>query len=122
MHKLATGCFLLALLGLGCSTESTPIRPPRPAPEGPGAHDSKKLVEVFKTKGFEGTGQQVVQGSNDQTPAAKSQPAGPRELKNDWPSFLGPHGTSISTETGIIAPWPKSGLKMVWMKKIGEGY
>src|ERR1700722_2995860 len=40
----------------------------------------------------------------------------------DWPQFLGPLGNSISTETGIIAPWPKDGLKIVWTKKVGIGY
>lgn len=122
MRNVVTGCCLLALFGLGCSAESTPIRPPRPAPEGPGAQNSKKMAEVFKTKGFEGKGEPVVQGSKGQTPDVKSQPAVPRDMKNDWPGFLGPHGTSISTETGIISPWPKEGLKVVWMKKIGEGY
>ncbi|HMF16360.1 MAG TPA: PQQ-binding-like beta-propeller repeat protein, partial [Gemmataceae bacterium] len=41
---------------------------------------------------------------------------------NDWPCFLGPLGTSVSTEQGIISPWPKDGLKIVWHKKIGTGY
>jgi outer membrane protein assembly factor BamB len=41
---------------------------------------------------------------------------------NDWPQFLGPLGTSVSTEKGIITPWPEKGLKIVWSKKIGTGY
>ena len=44
------------------------------------------------------------------------------ESGNDWPCFLGPLGTSVSTEKGIISPWPKDGLKIVWHKKIGTGY
>src|ERR1019366_4178401 len=40
----------------------------------------------------------------------------------DWPKFLGPFGTSVSTEKGIIAPWPKEGLKILWHKELGTGY
>ena len=40
---------------------------------------------------------------------------------SDWPKFLGPLGTSVSTEKGIITPWPQAGLKIVWQKTIGPG-
>lgn len=40
----------------------------------------------------------------------------------DWPGFLGPLGNSVSPEKGIIAPWPKEGLKLVWHQKVGTGY
>src|SRR6478609_5319050 len=40
----------------------------------------------------------------------------------DWPRFLGPNGDSISPEKGIVKPWPKTGLKLVWSHKAGEGY
>src|ERR1019366_2578395 len=41
---------------------------------------------------------------------------------SDWPKFLGPLGTSVSSEKGIITPWPKDGLKILWHKQIGTGY
>ncbi len=41
---------------------------------------------------------------------------------SDWPRFLGPFGTSVSPEKGIINPWPKEGLRVVWHKKVGIGY
>jgi outer membrane protein assembly factor BamB len=41
---------------------------------------------------------------------------------SDWPCFLGPQGTSVSTEKGIINPWPKDGLRVVWHMKTGSGY
>jgi outer membrane protein assembly factor BamB len=41
---------------------------------------------------------------------------------SDWPKFLGPLGTSVSTEKGIINPWPKAGPKIVWHKEVGPGY
>ena len=39
---------------------------------------------------------------------------------SDWPKFLGPLGTSVSTETGIV--WPKDGPKVLWHKAVGPGY
>lgn len=41
---------------------------------------------------------------------------------NDWPVFLGPHGTGISDETGLLDEFPESGPKMVWELRIGKGY
>src|SRR5262245_37131261 len=49
-------------------------------------------------------------------PSATSQPGvalppdlGTRTSGSDWPCFLGPTGDSVSTEKGILAPWPKEG-------------
>lgn len=41
---------------------------------------------------------------------------------SDWPRFLGPTGDSVSTEKGIITPWPKDGLKILWQREVGPGY
>ena len=41
---------------------------------------------------------------------------------SDWEKFLGPLGTSVSTEKGIITPWPDKGLRVVWHKQLGTGY
>jgi outer membrane protein assembly factor BamB len=41
---------------------------------------------------------------------------------SDWPGFLGPAGTSVSLETGILSPWPKDGLRVVWQQRVGTGY
>ena len=46
---------------------------------------------------------------------------GTRKEGSDWPSFLGPNGDSVSTETGIM-PWPKQGPRVVWECKITNGY
>ncbi len=40
----------------------------------------------------------------------------------DWPTFLGPTRDGVSTEKGIIKPWPKQGLKKVWECELGIGY
>lgn len=65
------------------------------------------------------------------TPSAKSADARsatlPPDLRtradgSDWPGFLGPTGDGKSPEKGIIAPWPTDGLRVVWHRKLGEGY
>jgi outer membrane protein assembly factor BamB len=48
--------------------------------------------------------------------------AGGQTEGSDWPRFLGPLGTSVSTEKGIISPWPQEGLRLVWQRKLGTGY
>jgi outer membrane protein assembly factor BamB len=45
-----------------------------------------------------------------------------RKGGTDWPIFLGPTGDSVSSEKGIISPWPKEGLRIVWQRKLGTGY
>jgi outer membrane protein assembly factor BamB len=63
------------------------------------------------------------------TPVATAAPGDPlptdlrtRLSGSDWPGFLGPTGDSISTEKGIIAPWPENGLRIVWQHKLDGGY
>jgi outer membrane protein assembly factor BamB len=45
-----------------------------------------------------------------------------RKTGSDWEHFLGPERNSVSTEKGIITPWPKEGLRVVWTATIGAGY
>ncbi|HEV3439818.1 MAG TPA: PQQ-binding-like beta-propeller repeat protein [Gemmata sp.] len=40
----------------------------------------------------------------------------------DWPTILGPSRNGVSTEKGIIAPWPKTGLKKLWECDLGIGF
>src|SRR5262245_27216041 len=40
----------------------------------------------------------------------------------DWAEFLGPRGTGISGETGLLEKWPDKGPPVLWKKTIGEGY
>jgi outer membrane protein assembly factor BamB len=47
---------------------------------------------------------------------------GTRKQGCDWPAFLGPLGTGVSPEKGIITPWPRKGLRIIWQKEIGAGY
>lgn len=43
-------------------------------------------------------------------------------LAADWPRFLGPAADGSSPETGLLAPWPKAGPKMLWDCPLGVGY
>jgi outer membrane protein assembly factor BamB len=68
-------------------------------------------------------------GCSGADPAVTAQPGDPlpkdlrtRQSGSDWPHFLGPTGDSISTEKGILAPWPKEGPRLLWLRKLGEGY
>ena len=47
---------------------------------------------------------------------------GTRHAGVDWPRFLGPTGNSVSPETGLVVPWPKEGPRIVWQKRLSEGY
>lgn len=40
----------------------------------------------------------------------------------DWPQWLGPDRTGVSTETGFLKSWPKNGPGVVWKKNLGEGF
>lgn len=50
----------------------------------------------------------------------KPLPAG--AVTHDWPSFLGPTHNLVSTETKLLAQFPKDGLKLVWEASRGSGY
>jgi outer membrane protein assembly factor BamB len=45
-----------------------------------------------------------------------------RQAGDDWPGFLGPLGTSVSREKGIVTPWLDRGPRLVWQKEVGVGY
>src|SRR5262245_25029986 len=45
-----------------------------------------------------------------------------RKTGSDWPAFLGPARTSVSPEKGILTPWPRQGLRVVWQQRVGAGY
>jgi outer membrane protein assembly factor BamB len=53
---------------------------------------------------------------------AKSDAADTQIAGTDWPCFLGPTGDSVSSERGIVTPWPKDGPPIVWYDEAGEGY
>ncbi len=40
----------------------------------------------------------------------------------DWPQWLGPDRTGISTETEFRKTWPKNGPEVLWKKNLGAGF
>lgn len=40
----------------------------------------------------------------------------------DWPQWLGPDRTGMSTETGFLKTWPKNGPEVLWKKNLGVGF
>src|SRR4029077_9119943 len=48
-------------------------------------------------------------------------PAGTSGASTGWPQFLGPDRNGISSETGLIATWPKDGPPEVWRTAGGQG-
>ncbi len=71
----------------------------------------------------------TVSAENEVVPTAASSAdaALPPDLRtrtagSDWERFLGPTGDSISTEKGLLTPWPKNGPPLVWEKRLGAGY
>ena len=47
---------------------------------------------------------------------------GTRKTGSDWPQFLGPAQDSTSAETGLVAPWPAAGPRLVWQRGLGPSY
>jgi outer membrane protein assembly factor BamB len=58
----------------------------------------------------------------ESAPPASELTESKREPGSDWPKFLGPAGNGTSPEKGILSPWPKEGLRVVWHVPVGNGY
>lgn len=56
----------------------------------------------------------------DEKPSAS--PPSTSRNGEDWPIFLGPHGTGVSDETGLAESWPAEGPPVIWRKQVGVGY
>ena len=41
---------------------------------------------------------------------------------DDWPVFLGQHGTGVSDEKGLLDEWPLTGPEVIWEQHVGKGY
>lgn len=87
---------LLCIVLLGCNSAAAPVPPPAAAASQTQEGASAALVDV---------------------PDLRT-----RKIGSDWPGFLGPSGTSVSPEKGILSPWPKKGLRVVWQARVGTGY
>src|SRR5438132_1097841 len=93
------------LLALGCGSSAVPAKGPT-VTSGP---DAALPAAEDPT---------VTSGPD----AALPPDLGTRKAGSDWPRFLGPTGDSVSPETGVVAPWPKEGPRLVWGMNLGSGY
>jgi len=121
-------CLMLLMLCIGCGT----------AADGgsdaaglglalPGAGESADAAANGEPAGSGST--EKLSGDSarsDETSPVSASVAGDspttRRSGEDWPVFLGPRGTGISGETGLLKVWPKEGPPVVWEKEIGTGY
>src|SRR5207245_3717647 len=90
------------VLAVGCGS----------APSGEGEAPAEPSASISGSAG----------ASPSQGDSSRATDSGPEPQGSDWCQFLGPFGTSVSPETGIIAPWPAGGLRVIWQKPIGMGY
>lgn len=75
-------------------------------------------------QGSEGAVPAAAPTTGENAPQTEAEPTdlGRRKRGLDWPSFLGPERNGRSAEKGIIAPWPATGLRIVWQQELGESY
>ena len=62
-----------------------------------------------------------LRADDEAEPVSPPQEAAARD-GDDWPVFLGPHGTGVSDETELLADWPAEGPPVIWEKEVGAGY
>ncbi len=103
--SVAVAVWCLALLGCGAENLS-----------GPQAVTSAKspddeAVLVAKAPSIKATD---AESSSDESLTSTD--------NSDWPIFLGPHGTGVSDETGLLDEWPAAGPAVLWEQRIGKGY
>ncbi len=101
---------LFCLVALGCSNQAGEANPPEQTPT------------------CEQTQEPSASGLQTPDPGFQTQDSGlppdlsTRKTGSDWPRFLGPTGDGVSSERGILSPWPKEGLRVVWHGELGTGY
>jgi len=111
MRNLVSLCCLLAL---GCGAAEPPTdRSPRSGGRQP--PESRKPQEAATSRS--GNGEVTAKPGAPLPPDLRTRTSG-----SDWPCFLGPTGDSVSTEKGILSPWPEAGPRIVWHRQLGEGY
>ncbi len=98
--------YLVCLIAFGCNqSPSTVAQRARGAASG-----GREPPDTLRTD------------DNSNEPSASLPDLRTRKTGSDWPGFLGPFANSVSPEKGIISPWPKEGLRIVWQKQLGTGY
>ena len=130
MSRIILSSVLMSGLLLGCSAAPNPSTPSiNPSSSGTVDSRSGQSAEKDSDAGVAkiSTGDPLeadpASASTDSSAVgpATSKPAAER-VGNDWPIFLGPHGTGVSDETGLLDIWPETGPPVLWDKRIGKGY
>jgi outer membrane protein assembly factor BamB len=96
--------FLLCLLAIGCGHQQDSNKK-----ENPRAHQDPPVSSTIRNA-----------RDGRSSKSLDREPAG--TPGSDWPNFLGPLGTSVSTETDIVTTWSDGGLRVVWKKALGVGH
>ena len=45
-----------------------------------------------------------------------------RVVADDWPQFLGPNRNGVYLGPPLAKSWPASGPRVVWRKRVGQGF
>jgi outer membrane protein assembly factor BamB len=127
MWRRILSAALLGGMTWGCGSAPTPDSPPlvvRPASAE--ATDSDAGTATFSSTDVSPAAPVDVTSATvaaePDSAAAIENPSTTDRSGNDWPIFLGPHGTGISDETGLLDKWPEEGPAVLWDKKVGTGY
>ncbi|MBL8851970.1 MAG: PQQ-binding-like beta-propeller repeat protein [Planctomycetaceae bacterium] len=104
-------CVLIGLASCARGTEISNGADPADEPAG----TATAALEAPEAPGSGTTGVTVL------GPAAAPSPESLRDGE-DWPWFLGPRHDGSSAESGLVEPWPESGLPLVWEQGVGTGY
>lgn len=116
---------LVCLFALGCGSSApynNPIaqgnRPSGPPPGSPAAPPPRNLSQSTRIPAPAGPQPTAVATPDDPLPPdLRTRTAG-----RDWPGFLGEFANGVSSEKGLITPWPEDGPRIVWQRGMRESY
>jgi outer membrane protein assembly factor BamB len=122
---MRTTIYLLCALALGCGSSAPTSNPtagsarPVGPPPGSSAAPPRRNASQATSTGTPASPQPTAVATADDPlpPDLRTRTAG-----DDWPSFLGLLANSVSTEKGIITPWPNDGPRIVWQRGLRESY
>jgi outer membrane protein assembly factor BamB len=115
-----------SVAGPATATEDNPV--PGPAPtDSPGGAPANPPADSPGAPPANPTSDNRARPAGAVDPALAAEIAsvpdlGTRKRGVDWPWFLGPTRDSKSSETGLVTPWLEQGPRIVWTRKLGEGY
>lgn len=112
MKRTILSALLFGGLLFGCGTATEPV-----AMTSTPAAAAQVQTEPSQANSDPDAGVARINSSDNPPPVSN-----PKRPGHDWPIFLGPHGTGVSDETGLLDKWPDDGPEVTWKKQIGTGY